>query len=123
MIGNDAPEEPLGGPGTRLWATITDAWDLPANERAVLALACRTATEEVRLSDALDGASLLVTGSSGQQVANPLLEQLRKHRELVSKLLASLDLPDPEEEGKTLSPRSQQAQKAAQARWSKRGTG
>lgn len=107
----------------RLWDAVTGTYQLRADELVVLEDACREVDIVDRLERELDGADHVVKGSMGQPVANPLLAELRQHRAVVQRLLASLKLPDgPGEQGAGSSggERSASARAAAEARW-KRG--
>lgn len=113
-------EEPadLGPQGGALWREIGGTFVLRVDELRVLEDACREVDLIERLEDALRGAPLVVTGSQGQPVANPLVQELRQHRSLVARLLAGLKLPD--EEGGELraaQDRSAKARSAALVRW------
>jgi hypothetical protein len=75
------------------------------------------------LTAALVGAPKLVKGSQGQQVINPLISEVRQHRNCVASLLKWLKLPDVDTAGKPIAggnTRSTQARQAANARWQKR---
>jgi hypothetical protein len=65
------------------------------------------------------GAPLLVRGSQGQDVINPLISELRQHRATLASLLRQLKLPD--ESTRLAEARSTSARAAANARWSRRG--
>jgi hypothetical protein len=56
-------------------------------DSALAAQADRTLAEIHGLEKALDGAELVVTGSTGQPKGNPLLGELRAHRVLLLRLL------------------------------------
>ncbi|MEY9489060.1 hypothetical protein RKD26_004854 [Streptomyces calvus] len=115
------PPEGLGPQGTCLWEEVSGAFVLRVDELRVLADACREVDLIERLEDALRDAPLVVTGSQGQPVASPLVQELRQHRSLVARLLAALKLPDEEDqEQHDARARSSQARHAALARW--RGT-
>lgn len=109
----------LDEPGRKLWDEISGKYELRADELCTLEEACREVDLIARLDDALDGASMMVAGSMGQQVVNPLLGEVRQHRGVLARLLGYLRLPD-DSEG-TAEARSTQARAAANARWSRRG--
>lgn len=84
----------LGPRARRLWRDVTGTYQLRPDELALLEDACR----EVDIVDWLDvelrDAPLYSTGSAGQPVANPLLAEIRQHRNTLTSLLRSLKLPD-----------------------------
>jgi hypothetical protein len=85
----------------------------------MLAEACRTADELDRLERAVRVLpALVVSGSTGQPKAHPLLEEVRRHRLLLERLTTALNLPDESEEVGTRAS-SRHAQKAAEGRWRK----
>jgi hypothetical protein len=84
----------LRAPGKRLWSDVTAAYTLRADERRVLEDCCRLADVVGRLERAMRGQPLLVEGSAGQLVLNPLLIEQRTHRLALSTLLRQLKLPE-----------------------------
>lgn len=115
MALNDEPPG-LGPQGSCLWREISGGFELRVDELRVLEDACREVDLIERLEDALRDAPLVVTGSQGQPVASPLVQELRQHRSLVARLLAALKLPD-EDEQADVRERSAQARHAAVVRW------
>lgn len=116
------PPEALGPSGTRLWRDVSDAFELRVDELRVLEDACREVDLIERMEDALRDAPLTATGSTGQVVASPFLQELRQHRALVARLLASLKLPDEDgRQERDAGERSAHARKAALARWGRAG--
>ena len=115
----DLPEN-IGPAGAQLWRSVTRDYELRADELCILEDACRERDMLVRLESALDGASLLVSGSMGQVVVNPLVSELRQHRTTFATLMGKLKLPDANgsDQGGALSAKNRAA---AQARWSSRG--
>lgn len=109
----------LGSTGAKFWRDTTKVYELSAHEAHQLEHACRELDLIDRLEDELDGASLIVRGSMGQDVAHPLLAEIRQHRAAFSALVKALALPDAAEEPKPESPRSRAARAAAQARWAR----
>lgn len=111
------------GRGRRFWREVTDAYTLSTDEIPVLTEICRTldtldALQAVALED---GPTSL--GSTGQVVVHPALVELRQQRSELRRLLAQLELPDPEQAGKPAmrSARSNRAARAAAVRWSLHG--
>lgn len=106
--------------GKSLWSGIADVYELRADEVAVLTDACRTADLIAVMEAGLVDQPLMVKGSQGQLVINPLISELRQYRAARAALLRQLKLPD---EGSTdvggaLSAKNRAA---ANARWARRG--
>lgn len=124
MTDIDQPEG-LDTAGTDLWESVTGEYDLLPHELRLLEDACREA-DLISLMDRAwneHGRPMISRGSMGQEVAHPLLGEIRQHRTTLRLLLASLRLPDPaEEQTAPLIPmtRSQAATKAAGVRWGAR---
>jgi hypothetical protein len=108
----------LGTAGTALWSAIAGKYGLRADEARVLEDAAREADLIATLDAGMAGQDLLVRGSQGQQVINPLISELRQHRSTLAALLRQLKLPDEEVSAEA---RSNAARAAANARWSRRG--
>lgn len=92
----------LGAEGRALWRDVAgqvaqDGLELDARERRWLRDACAEADLIATLSNGLDGAPLLVRGSQGQDVAHPLIAEVRQHREALGRLLARLRLDEPDD--------------------------
>jgi hypothetical protein len=102
----------LEAKGRRLWRETVTKYELRADELDTLEDICREADLIVRLEDELEGADLIVKGSQGQDVANPIVSEIRQHRATKKTLWASLKLPD--ESGVTSG---NQQREAAQTRW------
>ncbi len=107
----------LGTKARRLWVDVTKTYALRADELRVLEDACREVDLIERMEEELarDDAELVVRGSMGQDVAAPLLQELRQHRSVVARLLGSLKLPD--EDSALGESRAPSARAAATARW------
>ncbi|MCK9496956.1 MAG: hypothetical protein M0R75_15900 [Dehalococcoidia bacterium] len=111
------------GAGRKIWREITSRYRLRADELRILEDACREADLVDRLETALADAPLTVNGSMGQPVANPLVQEVRQHRNTLKSLLSSLKLPD---DDATAAPNAGEvlstgARAAAAARWGRRG--
>lgn len=114
--------QPTFGPaGAAIYRSITDDFDLQEHERFQVEQAARLADEIERLRGELEAAPLIVKGSQGQPVAQPLIEATRSHRLALTRILASLKTPAPEADAAPVDPetrkRSEAARKAANARW------
>ena len=105
----------LGDRGSELWSAVTSKYELRVDERRILEDACRLTDVLTVLEAGMEGQSLLVKGSMGQPVLNPLLGEQKTHRTALAGLLKALRLPDDPagEAGE-----SNQHRSAAQSRWS-----
>lgn len=117
------PKSPagLGGSGRSMWSRITEAYELRTDELRVLEDACREADLIDLLARSLAADDVMVAGSMGQPVVNPLVSEIRQHRSTLAGLLRGLKLPDSSgssEQGGELSAKNRAA---AQVRWSARG--
>lgn len=119
MATRTAPTK-LGAKARKFWRETVANYEVSAHEALLLEAACREIDIVERLQKELDGANLVVPGSMGQDTAHPLLMEVRMHRAAFAALIKQLALPDVEDE-KPSSPRSRQAQKAAEARWGRAG--
>jgi len=124
---NPPPPEPLGEHGKALWDSIAEHFILRPDEHRTLANACKLADQVAKMERVLDdaGNDLMIPGSRpGTYVAHPILAELRMSRQVMSQLLARLDIPDSEKATtRHRSPRPQAARKAARARWDRRRSG
>lgn len=105
----------LGDKAKVVWNEIANNYDLRIDELRVLEDACREIDLIERLEEALQGADLIVTGSMGQPVASPLVQELRQHRGVLARLLGWLKLPD--DEAPAAGNTSASARQAAMTRW------
>ncbi len=104
----------LGLAGKKFWDDVVGVYELRVDECSVLEAVCRASDRIVTMRDELAGMDLMLTGSTGQLVVNPLVAEIRAHEAQVASLLARLKLPDAD--GNTTA--SNQARAAAQSRWS-----
>jgi hypothetical protein len=98
-----------------LWRSVAGVYQLRPDELAVLREACRIADTVARLEAALADQPVMVAGSMGQQVTNPLFAELRMQRQALAGLLRQLRLPDLEGSARGAN----QHREAAQARWAR----
>jgi hypothetical protein len=99
--------------GKKLWRETTKTYELRQDELEALKAACGEADLIQRMEEALGDEPLTVTGSQGQLVAHPLVQELRQHRSTMASLLRGLKLPDDVGSAQTNQHRS-----AAQSKWS-----
>lgn len=115
----------LGTAGRKLWRAVLAAKDLSAGDLRVLEDACGEADVVAAIVAALEEhGEMIVQGSQGQPVPNPLLAELRQHRAVLNTLIRGLKLP---QEGQDAASQarsaSEAAQVAARAKWTKRTRG
>ena len=117
------PKKPanLAASGGKMWDLVTGSYDLRPDEARVLEDACREADLIDQLAEALAEGSLMITGSQGQKVINPLVSELRQHRSTLKSLMQALKLPEDGDVERDAGERSTKARAAANARWSRRG--
>lgn len=92
------PPANLGAKARSVWTRTTKDFDLRADELRLLEDACREIDLVDRLDRALRDGDLMVQGSMGQQVTNPLLQEIRQHRLALARLFNQLHLPDDDTE-------------------------
>lgn len=108
----------LGTRGLRFWNKVTGMYKLRPDELVVLEDACREMAMIDQLEAAMKDEPMIMSGSMGQPVVNPLVPELRQHRATLKALLAQLKLPDQSEDAVSAEgPRSTQARDAAKSRW------
>jgi len=105
----------MGERGKRLWRDVVEVFELRADELVVLRSACYAEQRVHGIREELSQMQILVLGSMGQLVANPLLTEVRAHEGHVATLLAKLKLKDVDSGAS--QGRSEGARAAAQARW------
>lgn len=109
-----------GDKAKKLWHSVVQTFELSGAELRILEDACREVDLIERLEKELKSAELVVSGSMGQPVASPLVQEIRQHRATFARLIAALKLPE-EPAGEGGGSRSSSARSAAEARWGKRG--
>lgn len=99
-----------------LWAATTGTYSMSAHEKLILKGACMALDKIDAIQCELDGVPLMSKGSMGQDVANPLLGELRQTQAAFDRAMKQLALPDAD--GVDVgSSRSASARDAAKARW------
>lgn len=121
----ERPQRPFGldEAGRGLWDGIALNYELRPDELHMLEHAAREADIIAHLQESLIDAPVRTRGSQGQEVADPILAEIRQHRSAQAMLLKALKLPDTAQAHGGHRDRakvSESARKAARARW---GTG
>jgi hypothetical protein len=80
------------GHALQLWREVS-RYQLDPAEIATLREACTTLTELERMEDELAEDSLLISGSKGQLVINPLVGAIQGHRKVFEAQIRALALP------------------------------
>ncbi len=97
----DTPKPPAGvrAPGRRLWAAVTDDYELEEHELALLREAARTVDLLDRLDRRVREDGPIVSSPQGDR-AHPAAVEARQQRIALARLLASLRLPAGDEAGR-----------------------
>lgn len=111
----------LKGHAARFWEDVTESYTLRLDELIVLGNACKEINLIEQISAEQMTRSMVAEGSMGQEVADPMITELRQHRATLATLLRQLKLPeDPASgRGETRQDASEKARMAANARWAK----
>ena len=103
----------------RFWRDILKEFTLGPAELRILEDAVREIDLIEKMEAELEGADLVVYGSRGQPVANPLAQEIRLHRGVLKQLLGALRLPDDDQDSWDGLTASERARRASMARWRK----
>lgn len=110
-----APEG-LGERGTAMWSAYVAKYEFRPDELVWLETACR-ATDRIEIMDAeLRSLGYMLTGSTGQDVVNPLVAEVRATEAHRDNALKRLALPD-EVAGSVVA--VNQNREAGKSRWAK----
>lgn len=105
----------------RFWEDVTTTYRLRLDELMLLEQACREIDLIEELVVSQRGRSTIARGYNGQDVADPMITELRQHRVTLATLLTKLKLPDvdagPAKKGESPEEVSEKARAAARARW------
>lgn len=83
----------VGTVGRRLWSEVLGELELTQAELAILTAACRTVTTLERIAEELESGGLTCENSRGDVVASPLIIEQRQQGAALTRLIASLRLP------------------------------
>jgi hypothetical protein len=119
---DDWKPEGLGARGSAFWDRVTDRYTLRVDELQLLADAAFEVDIIQRLQVAFASRDLVSIGSMKQEVADPVGQELRQHRNVLASLLTKLRLPDDEaREGGNSA--SEAGRALVSNRWHPRSTG
>lgn len=104
--------EPFGSSGAALWREIADEFVLTVPEQLLLKQACRVADRLDQLHQAAIGQPMVLDGKQ-QPVTNPLLVEARQQAVLLSRLVASLRVPEATDDGQERRPQRRGASRRA----------
>lgn len=110
---NEKPPTGLGAKARKFWVAAVSEFDFRIDELRVLEDACREMDLIDRMEKEQRGRPLIARGSQGQEVAAPLVQELRQHRTSLARLLSQLQIPD-DDGGAS---RSAAARELVMARW------
>lgn len=96
-MGHEVPDG-LGESGRRLWSSVADAFELRVDEQLLLLQACRSVDLLDRLAAQAAVGGLTVTNAKGDEVTAPWITEHRQQSQNYARMLASLRLPDEEDE-------------------------
>jgi hypothetical protein len=118
----------LSAASRRLWRRVTEEFELAPGELLIFESLCRTRDELAELqtvaAEVAEAGELFQETNTGQVKPHPVLEEIRRHRVLLERQAASLNLPHlpgTKPVYKPPSAASNRARKAAMARWGTRG--
>lgn len=101
--------------GTALWEQMCGNYTFRPDELVWLESACRSADRLVIMRDELKALGYMLTGSTGQDVVNPLVAEIRSTEAHMNNALAKLKVPDDAVGGIEIN----QHRAAGQSRWAK----
>lgn len=109
----------LGTKGKQIWQSVTADYVLRDDEKVLLEQVCREADLIQELTVELRKLPIMISGSMGQDIVNPLLMEIRQHRALLAQLHARLDLPELEAPKVAPDIAPNQNRSAAMSKWGK----
>lgn len=91
------PSVPHGvtGPGLELWRQLHESLEFTPHEHQLVTELCRSVALADLLAREVDVLGPVVDGQRGVKV-NPLLAELRQQRLVIARLVASLNIPEPD---------------------------
>lgn len=111
----------LADGGRTLYRAVSSGRELRPDESRLLLDAARECDLIDAMQAALSAAPLIVKGSTGQEVVNPLVSELRQHRATLNALLRALSLADSDTSAAEGAHAAREAAVAlARARWDRK---
>lgn len=111
----------LGTRGRKFWRDTWAEFELSDAETVILEEACRTIDRLDGLDETIKKDGMTTTGSAGQTIVHPAVQEARQQQLTLHRLIAALGLPDDDGVG-ILSPAQIGSQVANRARWSGKDT-
>lgn len=90
------PSADLGASGLRLWSDLTGSFDFDSQDAAILTEACRVKDRLDALDAVVRAEGVTVVSPQGPK-AHPALVESRQQQVVLTRLVASLRLPDEED--------------------------
>lgn len=116
---NPSPPVGLGKDGRAFWREVVKGWDCNPDTLRLLERAARVLDTLAVLDQELESAELILEGSRGQPIANPLMTERRLHSQVFAQLVRQLRLEEAEAGGWEGLSISERGRKAALQRWRK----
>ncbi len=108
------------GRGGKLWRELQDVLEFDPHETELLVEACRVVSRIEQLENAVNEHGVMVPGSTGQLVVNPAVLEQRQQQATLARIMTLLNIDlHPDAGVASVSLISQQARRAAEARWSR----
>jgi hypothetical protein len=105
----------LNAEASKFYSTMLDSYTWSHAELYILETICREMTLISFIENDIDLTKLRRTGVANNDIADPLLGELRGHRSLLSNLMKTLKFPEDKKAQSTTNRAN------ANARWAKRG--
>lgn len=86
-----------------MWRSVVELYDLAEHELAILRVACRTSDRLEDIANVLAGEKLVTVNAKGDQIPHPLLVEQRMQGQALTRLLASLRMPEEAPEDQELT--------------------
>ena len=113
------PPKGMTGRASRLWRALHEVLEFDPHETQLLIEACRALQRIDELEAAVAEHGVMVPGSTGQLVVNPAVAEQRQQQATLARLVTLLGIDLDPSSAPTVAVISQQARRAAEARWAR----